>query len=322
MSTTTKPNSIGARRHRGVARNAIAALCLLLSPMLAFCQAWLPQAYHLVEDATGKPLLTLPNGEPEAFIAAGGDLLFLGFFTRKEIRQEARVPAGKLDGLGVGARFQLRDEQTRVRVERWCCDQYSLKEVQHLREWKEYSRRLTDQVEEFGSDELTKRLDYCDPFSNTPAFLFDRVSHAVRWTKFFAIARSGYDNGFKACDRQDWHVFSYADIGSSLDAQSVLVRVSDARSVQQFLRVSAADGQIVGPNPAGVVAVDANEILAFKKEFLAQNPCPQFTTGELAQEDRYQATSTGRCYVGRKQRYADALLKHFLGTPKPPPELK
>jgi hypothetical protein len=59
------------------------------------------QAYHLVDDATGKALVTLPSGEPEAFFAVGGRLLFVGHNTNTRVEQDVLSYAMKTAGCGL-----------------------------------------------------------------------------------------------------------------------------------------------------------------------------------------------------------------------------
>ena len=309
-----------ARRRMNRMLGVLALLCI---PSLCFGFGWQPQAYHLVDDKTGLPLVTLDNGLPEAFLMGGGKLLFYGFFTQTEIEQDEPLAGRNFQDVDSGSRFKLRGKDQWVRVESWCCDDYNWVKTQYLSGWVEYHRELGKKLENFGvdPDNLPFRLNgECSPFVYSPVYLFDPVTLKPRWTKFYAVARKGYDRSFMSCDRDKWNVYSYAYIGSSLDAESVLIKLDDAKATVRFLRVSALTGEIMGRNSGGIKVIDAADVLRFKDEFLRRNPCPIHTEAEKKQLlgtklGRFTKTSAGRCFIERHERYEESAIRHFLGEP-------
>lgn len=283
------------------------------------------QAYHLVDDATGKALVTLPSGEPEAFFAVGGRLLFVGHNTNTRVEQDDPPKGYKFPWVDIGSRFKLRDENRWVRVEAWCCDEYNWVKQKSTPAWGAYyhslykSRvydRFGDQlVHEFaGSPEATD----CVPFTNMPTFVIDPKTQKPKWTKYFAVARQGWDPSHRECGRETWNINASADVGSSLDSKSVLVTADDTGSAIAYLRVSIETGEILEPIPSDHKAIDFEDVERFKAAFLHVNQCPAFTSEELARKDRYQKTSTGRCMIQRRIRYEESIMRHFMGEPKPP----
>jgi hypothetical protein len=284
----------------------------------------IPQAYQLLDDATGKPLIVLPSGEPELFFMVGSRLLFVGYNTDARIEQDDPPKGQKFPWADVGTRFKLRNENRWIRVEGWCCDDYSERKQQSTPAWKDlhtklYSSadydRFGDQwVHEFaGSPEATS----CMPFATMPTFVIDPQTQKPKWIKYFAVARPGRDNNFKQCPRETWSINSNATVGSSIDSKSVLVAADDANTSTALLRVSVETGDILAPLTTDHKAIDFEDVERFKGAFLHVNKCPAFTASEMARKDRYKTTSAGRCMIQRRIRYEESVMRHFLGEPKP-----
>lgn len=286
-----------------------------------------PQAYHLVDDTTGQALVTLPSGEPEAFLSTTDKSLFVGYFTHKRIEQADPLAGQPVHELDIGARFKLRGQDQWVRVEKWCCDAYNWIEQQNDPSWEAYNNKLSREAERFGVEKgmgLDQRggLGDCSPFISPATFLLDRKTHKPRWTKYYAVARQGRDEAYRHCERDAWLVHASADIGSTLDSKTVLVQAHDSNGSLINLQVSADTGAIVGPLPTDFTAVDATDVAQFKAEFLQKNSCPVFTKKDLGIENRYATTATGHCLVERRKRYEENVVRHFLGEPKPKPPLE
>ncbi|MFZ6864807.1 hypothetical protein ACO0K7_19465 [Undibacterium sp. Ji67W] len=196
-----------------------------ISP-LGFCIGWTGQVYHLVDDKTGNPLVILKDGNPEAFFAGGGELLFVGYFTKTRIEQDPPPKGFQYPDVDVGSRFKLRGKDQWVRVEKWCCDNYSRTYSQNLPGWREYFTKVSDKLQDFGFEEEIPELE-CVPLIYSVVFLFDPKTLRPRWSKFYAAVRDVED---RACPNQHWYPYSYAYIGSSLDERSVVVKVDDANN--------------------------------------------------------------------------------------------
>ena len=305
----------------------IFATVLLLS---AHCFTWgfSAQVFHLVDDKTNLPLVTMPSGEPEPFLAGGGkQFLFVGYFTKLRLEAEDSLPGEKFPAGGIGVRFKLRGEDRWVRVERWCCDEYNWVGQQSLPAWGIQYNKAIDDSKQFGNLRLHEFVGSpealgCVPFANPATFFIDPKTNKPRWIKYFAVARQGWDNTYLECGRETWNMHSSATVGSRLDSTSVLVLADDADGLSHLLRVSIETGEILHPLPSDFLVVDAADVERFKTFFLQRNICPAFTPDELRREDRLKATATGRCIDQRRRLYEESVMRHFMGAPKPKQSLK
>ena len=283
------------------------------------------QVFHLVDDATGKPLLILPSGEPEAFIEVGGRPLFVGYNTKMEIETDDSPQKNKYPRTDGRTRFKLRNENRWILVEEWCCNEYTYRMQSRIPAWGEYYNKLIDLSERFGDQLLHEFAGYpeatdCVPFAGMPSFVIDPTTQKPKWIKYFAVARRGWDSNFKYCSRETWNINAYAAVGSSLDSKSVLVAADDTGGSIALLRVSIETGNILEPRSTNHKAIDFEDVERFKTTFLQLNKCPAFTAQELARKDRYKATSAGRCMIQRRIRYEEGIMRHFMGKPSPPLE--
>ena len=294
--------------------------------MFTLCTACLaqtkPDYHYLVDEATGKPLATRPNGRPDVFISSKDEPVLRGIFTEEKFDREAELIGEKFPPLLAGMRVKIRDKDQWVRVKE-CCQDFSKAAVRNLPGWTDYFRDLSGWIENFGfnPDGQPEKLDfYCVPLTSKPVFLYDRVTLKPRWTKFYAVARKGYDGAFRGCPERDAYVYSSAELGMSYGDGMVEVGVNDGTPVYgRDLQVDERTGDIVGPNPGGFKAIDAIELLRFKDEFLRKNPCPLLTAADKARYPTRPAqgihTQAGRCYLDRLKRYEHDVVRHFLGEP-------
>lgn len=283
------------------------------------------QAYHLVDDSTGRPLVTLPSGEPDAFFSVGGRLLFVGYSSDTKVEQDDPPPGRKYPWVDIGSRFKLRGEDRWVRVEEWCCDEYNWLKQRDLPSWGAYYHKLYSIPDQFGDQPLhefagSPEATDCVPFTTMPTFVIDPKTQKPLWTKYYAIARKGWDRSYLLCGRETWNMHSIASVGSSPDKKSVLITAEDTGGSLAYLRVSIKTGEILEPLPTDFRAIDFEAVERYKAAFLRANKCPKFTEKELAREDRYKNTATGKCVIARRIRYEEGIMHHFLGEPAPQQE--
>lgn len=295
------------------------------------CTACLAQAksdYHyLVDEATGKPLVTRLDGRPDIFMSSKDEPALRGIFTEEKFTREAELVGDKFPPLIAGVRLKILGKDQWVRVQD-CCQDYSWSTVRNLPGRLDYFRDINRWLENFGfnPDGKPQKLgNSCEPFTRTPAFVYDSANYKPRWTKFYAVARKGYDGSFRGCPDRDTYVYYDAELGISYGDGTVGVNVNDASPVNdRNLLVSEKTGEIVGPNPGGFKAIDAIELLRYKDEFLRKNPCPLLTEDDKARYPTRPAqgihTQAGRCYLDRLKRYQHDVVRHFLGEPTEPLE--
>jgi hypothetical protein len=190
--------------------------------------------------------------------------------------------------------------------------------------WDAYNTKLSREAERFGAEKgmgLDQRggLGDCSPFIAPATFLLDPKTRKPRWTKYYAVARQGRDEAYRHCERSTWLIHASADVGSTIDAKSVLLQARDSNGALQNLRVSVDTGDILGTEPTDFKAIQASDVAQFKAAFLQKHSCQAFTKQELGNDDRYTSTATGRCLVERRKRYEESVVSHFLGEPKPMP---
>ncbi len=297
--------------------------------MFTLCTACLaqpkPDYHYLINEATGKPLATRPNGRPDVFISSKEEPVLRGIFTQQKFNLEAELMGEKFPPLLAGMRVKIKDKDQSVRVQD-CCEDYSWVKAQYLPGWVDYSRDISHWLQAFGFDpdgQPYKLGNYCEPFTRRPAFLFDPVTHQPRWTKFYAVARKGYDGSFRGCPAREVYVYYDAELGMSYGEGLVDVGVNDGTPVYgRDLQVDEQTGEIVGPNHGGFKAIDAIELLRFKDEFLRKNPCPLLTAADRARYPTRPAqgihTQAGRSFLDRLKRYEHDVVRHFLGEPSEP----
>jgi hypothetical protein len=284
-------------------------------------------AHFLMDESTGKPLVTRADGKPEVFLSSADSSTLRGIFTKVLLDREANPTGEKFPALVAGARIKIKDKDQWVRVKD-CCQDYSYVAVSNLPLWIDYFRDISRWVEDFGFDpdgQPYKLGSYCEPFTLAPVFLYDRTTHRPRWTKFYAVARKGYDGYFRGCPEREAHVYYRAELGRSYGDGIVEVSVNDGTPIYgRVLQVDEKTGEIVGPNPGGFKAIDAIELLRFKDEFLRKNPCPLLTAADKARHPIRPAqslhTKAGQCFLDRQNRYERDVVRHFLGEPTEPLE--
>ncbi len=301
--------------------------------MFTLCTACIAQtkvdAHYLVDESTGKPLMTRTDGRPEVFFSSPESPTLRGLFTKERIDREANQTGEKFPVLVAGARVKIRDKDQWVRVKE-CCQDYSWIAVRNLPGRLEYSRDISRWLNDFGfnPDGQPERLNaYCVPLTFGEVFIHDPVTHKLRWTKFYAVARKEYDGAFRGCPEREEYVYSFAELGMSYGDGTVAVSVKDASPVNdRNLLVDEKTGEIVGPNPGGFKAIDAIELLRYKDEFLRKNTCPLLTASDKARYPTRPAqgihTQAGRCYLDRLNRYEHDVIRHFFGEPTEPLEQK
>lgn len=303
-------------------------IALLILSTACFAETWVSKtrAHYLVDEATGQPLVTRPDGRPEVFVSSQDWPTLGGHFTDTKFDREEQTTGEKFPALVAGDRFKIQGKDQWVRAEE-CCHDYSLAKARHLPGWVDYFRDITGWLENFGftPEGQPVRLEGCHPFVYTPVFLYDPVTFKPRWTKFYAVARKQYDGTFRGCVEHEAYVYSWAEIEISYDDETVSVSVNDASPVNsRTLLVDARTGEIVGPNPGGFKAIDAFELLRYKDEFLRKNPCPLLSTSDKARyplrQDQATKTLAEQCYLDRLKRYEHSVIHHFLGKPTEPLE--
>lgn len=304
-------------------------IALLILSTACFAETWVSKtrAHYLVDEATGQPLVTRPDGRPEVFFSSQDWPTLGGHFTDTKFDREEQTTGEKFPALVAGDRFKIQGKDQWVRVED-CCHDYSWVKAQSLLGWTDYFRDITRWLQNFGFTPYgqPEKLDLtCHPLAWQPVYLYDPVTLKPRWTKLYAVARKQYDFQFKLCDEKEAYVYSDATIGISLDDETVLIDVKDAIPVYgRTLLVDARTGEIVGPNPGGFKVIDAFELLRFKDEFLRKNPCPLLSTSDKARyplrQDQATKTLAGQCYLDRLKRYEHSVIHHFLGEPTEPLE--
>lgn len=324
----------GPRMKLCLAKSLLRTIALLVLSwacfaQLCFAETWVSKTrtHYLIDEATGKPLLTRPDGRPEVFSSTQDSPLLFSVHTEVSFEREAQSSGEKFPALNAGERYKIRGKDQWVRVED-CCHDYSWVKAQYLSGWTDYHRDITRWLVNFGftPDGLPEKLDGCYPFVHDPVFLYDPVKLKPRWTKLYAVARKGYDGAFRSCEEREAYVYSYATIESTHDEEAVWVGVNDATPVNgRSLLVDARTGEIVGPNPGGFKAIDAFELLRYKDAFLRKNPCPLLSGSDkaryeslfyLADKHKLAAkTKAGRCYLDRLKRYEHDVIRHFLGEP-------
>jgi hypothetical protein len=310
-------------------KHLILALLTALLPCLGICRGT-SIAFHLVDDQTGKPLIVLPNGNPEAFLAGSMDksFSFYGYFTHTKIETELPLKGEKLQPRDIGARFKLFGENQWARVEDWPGNKYNWINVQRHNEWKDYAHYLEKKFNTFGlsREEMGGAFDPdCTPFTFPRTYLFDPDVKKIRWAKFYATARKGYDPSHRMCKNQAWHIYAYGSVGSSVDTESLLIDMEDARDSEWTLRVSLKNGQILGPLPSkDIKVIDVQDAINFKDAFMRRNHCPTLSAEGKRRyrfdHERFIKTKIGHCYAKRIDDYGNAVLHHFFGEPAEQPE--
>jgi hypothetical protein len=297
---------------------------LMMVVIFLFSTACLAQpkldAHYLMDEATGNHLVTRADGKPEVFLSSVDSPTLRGIFTKVLIDREANQTGEKFPLPVDGTRIKIKDKDQWIRVKD-CCQDYSQKAVRDLPLWIDYFRDINRWLENFGFDpdgQPYKLGSYCEPFTLAPVFLYDRTTRRPRWTKFYAVARKGYDGSFRGCPEREVYVYDRAELGMSYGDGTVEVSVNDGSPVNfRNLLANEKTGEIVGPNPGGFKAVDAIELLRFKDEFLRKNPCPMLTAADKAKYPTRSAqglhTKAGQCFLDRLKRYDRDVVRHFLG---------
>jgi hypothetical protein len=282
------------------------------------------QAFLLLDDATGKPYLTLPTGEPELFMSPlglkGAD--YVGYSSNHKVVLEPLTAKEMQIPFQYGARRKLEGKNRWIRIEKWCCDEFNVNNPNKHQNWDQVHNKLNAQSDKVGHLSIlefsgTVEAVSCLPFSFAPTFILDPITHQPKWIKYFAVARIGDDNNYKFCERDEWTINAFARTGSRLDSKSLLVEAGDANGMSHILQVSIETGEILSPLPTDFKVIDAEDVERFKNQFIQRHTCPSFTPEEAKRADRFRKTATGRCIIARRLLYEESILRHFMGEPKP-----
>ena len=283
------------------------------------------EAYQLLDDTTGKPIMSRPNGDPEAWIIDASGVVFLGVFTgAKVVPADQHPPVFLYPGVRVGSTFQSKETGQRIRVAEWCCYRHDI-DLPSDSPSDTMAWRLEKELEQFGLtpdgdvDTISLR-NLCVPFTYLPIFSFDSKTHRLRWARFFAAKHKGWDDRFQNCADESpevWLVFDQAAMDAALDSQTLLARLEYAGNRTLLFAVDAETGEVVGPNPNEIKAIPVDDVIRFKGAFLRTHPCPLMTAREKESlgsvtVGRYTKTPAGRCFISRLAIYQESLINHFF----------